>query len=117
MGGALVGGALVWVVNALAVLGVILLGLSVVGLLRLPDIYTRVLAAGKGSLVGTSLLVLAALAAGGPGVVSRGLLILLVLVLTTPISAHAIGRAAWLAREPLGTEEKVDESGRLGPHP
>ena len=109
-------GALVWVVDALALLGVILLGIAVLGMLRLPDLYTRLLPASKGALMGTSLLVLAAVVTGGPGMVSRGLLILLVLALTTPISAHAIGRVAWLAREPMEQEEEtVDESGRLKP--
>jgi multicomponent Na+:H+ antiporter subunit G len=107
-------GALVWVVNALVVLGVLLLGISVFGMLWLPDVYTRLHAASKGCFVGTSLIVLAALVSGGPGMVSRGLLILVFLVLTTPISAHAIGRAAWLAREPMEQEDNVDESGRLG---
>lgn len=102
-----------WVVDVLVVLGVLLLGISVFGMLWLPDIYTRLHAASKGAFVGTSLIVLAALASGGPGMVSRSLLILVFLVLTGPISAHAIGRTAWLAREPMEQEDCVDESGRL----
>jgi multicomponent Na+:H+ antiporter subunit G len=106
-------GALVWVVDGLMVLGVALLGISVFGMLWMPDLYTRLHAASKGCFVGTSLIVLAALVTGGPGVTSRCLLILLFLVLTNPLSSHAIGRAAWLAREPTEPPDLLDESGRL----
>jgi len=100
-------------VDVLVVLGVTLLAISVFGMLWLPDLYTKLHAASKGGFVGTALIILAALVVGGPGMVSHGVLILVFMVLTAPISAHAIGHAAWLAREPMEQEEKIDESGRL----
>jgi multicomponent Na+:H+ antiporter subunit G len=100
-------------VDVLVVLGVALLAISVFGMLWLPDLYTKLHAASKGGFVGTSLIVLAALVVGGPGMVSHSVLMLAFMVLTAPISAHAIGHAAWLAREPMEQEENVDESGRL----
>lgn len=105
----------VWVVDVLVVLGVALVAISVFGMLWLPDLYTRLHAASKGGFVGTALIVMAALVMGGPGMVSHGLLILIFMVLTAPISAHAIGHAAWQAREPMEQEDNVDESGRLEP--
>ena len=106
-------GALAWMIDALVVLGVLLLGISVFGMLWLPDVYTRLHAASKGGFVGTSFIVIAALVSGGPGMLRHGLLILAFLTLTAPISSYAIGRAAWLAREPMEQEDNVDESGRL----
>lgn len=106
-------GALVWLVDALALLGVALVAVSVYAMLWMPDSYTRLQAASKGCFIGTSLIVLAALVLGGPGMFSRGLLILLFLILTTPITTHAIGHAAWLAREPMVPPDLLDESGRL----
>jgi multicomponent Na+:H+ antiporter subunit G len=104
---------MIWVVDILVVLGVLLLAISVLGMLWMPDLYTRLHAASKGGFVGTALVVLAALGLGEPAMISHGLLILLFIVLTGPISAHAIGHAAWQAREPMEQEENVDESGRL----
>jgi multicomponent Na+:H+ antiporter subunit G len=107
-------GTLVWAVDALVVLGVLLLGIAVFGMLWLPDLYTRLHAASKGGFVGTFLIVLAALVSGSPGMFSHGLLILVFLVLTAPISSHAIGRAAWLAREPMAEEIKDSKGSQDG---
>lgn len=69
--------------------------LAAVGVLRLPDLYTRMHAASKAGLVGSGLtLVGIAIVAGDSAIVLRALLGILFLALTTPVSAHLLARAA-----------------------
>ncbi|MFP4145281.1 MAG: cation:proton antiporter [Phycisphaeraceae bacterium] len=67
---------------------------GVLGMLRLPDVYCRLHAAGKVSVFGTSLLALACLFAG-VGVWGRELLLIGLLAVAGPVLSHAIGAAAW----------------------
>jgi multicomponent Na+:H+ antiporter subunit G len=69
--------------------------LSAVGVLRLPDLYTRMHAASKAGLLAGGLLLLGiAIAAGESAIMLRALLGALFLALTTPVSAHLLARAA-----------------------
>lgn len=69
---------------------------AVVGLVRLPDLYTRAHAAGKCDTVG-SFAILAGLAlVGGLGAADLKLALLAVLVVVTaPTAAHALARSAY----------------------
>lgn len=100
-----------WLADALVLLSLALMSIAVYGMLWLPDIYTRLHAAGKGIVIGNLLLVLAAPLTGAPAVVAREILIGAFLLLTTPISAHAIGQAALRRRERQRTPGALDESG------
>lgn len=72
--------------------------LSAVGMLRLPDLYTRMHAASKAGLVGAGMILLAVAAVSFDSAVAlRSILGLLFLVLTTPVSAHLLARAAYKA--------------------
>lgn len=72
--------------------------LAAIGVLRLPDLYTRMHAASKAGVVGAGLVLLAlALASGDGPVVLRAILGILFLLLTTPVSAHLLARAAYRA--------------------
>ncbi|MEL7172634.1 MAG: monovalent cation/H(+) antiporter subunit G, partial [Pseudomonadota bacterium] len=46
---------------------------------------------------------------GDGAVVLRGIAIIVFLLLTAPVAAHMIGRAAYLARTPLSPRTVVDE--------
>ena len=83
------------VAMALVAGGVFFLVTGAVGMIRFPDIYTRMHAAGKCDTLG-SLLVLAGLAChGGFALVSAKLLIVAAFILvTSPTATHAIARAA-----------------------
>lgn len=82
------GGVLV-VLGALAVLS------GGVGLLRLPDFYTRVHAAGLTDTAGASLILIGLLLVVPDwGVAVRLVLILLFLLLTSPAAAHTLAQAA-----------------------
>ena len=81
---------------ALCVLAGSLFGLlAAIGILRLPDLLTRMHAASKAGLVGAGLIMVGiAIASGESAIVLRAVLGTLFLALTTPVSAHLLARAA-----------------------
>jgi multicomponent Na+:H+ antiporter subunit G len=71
---------------------------AAIGVLRMPDLLMRMHAATKAGTVGASLLLLAvAVHFGETGVAIRALATIVFLVLTGPVAAHVIGRAAYLS--------------------
>ena len=98
--------------GVLIIFGLSLLSLSVYGMVKMPDVYTRIHAASKAAFLGIMPFLLAAMLTGNPAMITRALLIALFLLLTTPISAHIIGQAAYLTDEPMETPGAIDESGR-----
>lgn len=98
--------------DVLVLLGVLVMTLGVYGMVRLPDAYTRLHAAGKAVFLGVMPLLLSSALTGDPGVILRVILIAFFLLVTTPVSAHVIGRAAYLKGEKMNTPEAMDESGR-----
>ena len=75
--------------------GVVMVLLAAVGLLRLPDVYTRSHAAGKAATLGVCCVMLgAALGLGGMGALLRALLAVVFLFVTIPVGAQLIARAA-----------------------
>lgn len=100
-------------IAALAIVAGGLFGLLAgIGVLRLPDLYTRMHAASKAGLVGAGLtLVGIAIVAADSSIVLRAILGVVFLALTTPVSAHLLARAAIKAGHvPLntGTIEESD---------
>lgn len=82
----------------LMVTGAVFSLLAAIGVLRLPDLYTRMHAASKAGVVGAGLGLLAlALASGEGSVILRAVLGILFLLLTTPVAAHLLARAAYRA--------------------
>lgn len=87
-----------WAAAGLASAGVLFALVAVVGILRLPDLLTRMHAASKAGTLGAICTVLAAaLFLGEWGVAVRGLLIIVFMFLTAPVAAHMIARAAYTA--------------------
>lgn len=77
--------------------GALLLVVSALGLLRLPDFFTRVHAAGVADTGGVGLLLLGmALQTGFDLVTAKLVLIGVVLALTAPTASHAVAHAAVL---------------------
>ena len=97
--------------SILIIFGLLILSLSVYGMLKMPDVYTRIHAASKAAFLGIMPFLLAATLLGQLAITTRAILIALFLLLTTPISAHIIGQAAYLTDEPMETEGAFDESG------
>ncbi len=88
-------------VAALVLLGSLLVVVACIGLLRLPDLYTRMHASTKPATLGVSLIVGAlGLHAGDLGIAVRALLIVLFFLATAPVAAHRLGHAAYWAGVP-----------------
>jgi multicomponent Na+:H+ antiporter subunit G len=88
-------------------LGVLFLLLGAIGILRFPDCYTRMHAAGKCDTLG-SLLVVGGLALHhGVSLGSAKILFIAVFILlTSPTATHAIARAALRNKLPLWTKDQ-----------
>jgi len=81
----------------LMALGALLTLLAGLGLVRMPDLYTRMSATSKASTLGAALLVLgAALVFGTEPSVARAIAVIAFVMLTAPIAAHRIGRAGYV---------------------
>lgn len=88
-------------VSLLIVLGSALVLVACVGVLRLPDLYTRMHASTKPATLGVSLVVAGlAVHTAELGIAVRAGLIVLFLLLTAPVAAHRLGSAAYRAGVP-----------------
>ena len=106
-----------WAADALVALGILVMTMGVYGVVRMPDTYTRLHVASKMVFLGAMPLLLASALTGGQEVILRVVLIAFFLVLTTPVSAHMIGWAAYLKGERMRASEAAEEpsSSRDGP--
>jgi len=98
--------------TACLLLGTFLMVITALGLLRLPDVFCRMHAAGKAGTLGVVLIILAAVfaLAGTPHEVTiRGLLAVAFQFLTTPAATHLLARAAYVCDYPLSERTAVDE--------
>ncbi len=103
---------IVMIAFVLAALGVLFILLAAVGILRLPDLYTRMHASSKAATLGAILVLLSvAVHFGGPAVWVRCLLIVVILFMTAPIAAHMIARAAYIAQVRPSPDTRIDELG------
>lgn len=99
-------------VAALCLLGTFLIVLAGVGLVRFPDVFCRMHAAGKAGTLGVILVVLAAIvhfAGTDQGIWMRGVLAVFFQLLTAPTATHLLARAAYLCDYPLSERTAVDE--------
>jgi len=99
-------------VAACLLLGTFLMIVAALGLLRLPDVFCCMHAAGKAGTLGVVLIILGAVIAlaGTPNDVSiRGLLAVVFQFLTTPAATHLLARAAYVCDYPLSERTAVDE--------
>jgi multicomponent Na+:H+ antiporter subunit G len=99
-----------------AVLGAGFMALAGLGILRMPDLFTRMHASTKGASLGVALLLLAAAAwFGDLSVTTKALLTTTFVFLTAPVAAHLLGRAAYAKKIPLWEKSLIDEArGKLG---
>lgn len=98
------------VVALLLVIGGILSLVAAVGILRFPDLFTRMHASAKTGTVGISSIALGlAVHFGNATVISRGLLVIAFFLLTAPVAANMIGRSAYRAGVSLWILTRIDE--------
>ena len=93
--------------STLVLLGAVLHFSAGLGMLRMPDVYTRMQAGTKASTLG-NMLVLAGLAFYHPGWGLKLLISVYFVLMTNPISSHALARAAYGMRIPVAGDTGID---------
>ncbi len=86
----------------LLLVGALLMFLSSIGVVRMPDLYTRMSASSKAAGLGSSL-VLAAVGVhfGTLAVGARAIAAIVFIFLTVPVAAHMVARAGYMAEVPI----------------
>jgi multicomponent Na+:H+ antiporter subunit G len=79
----------------LAAIGVFFMSVSSIGVLRLPDVYLRMQAAGKATTLGIGCILLAAGFVFGEWALLRMVILLVLFFITGPIASAAITHAAY----------------------
>jgi len=84
-----------WAIVGLALGGAFFGGVAAVGIVRLPDVYTRSHAASKSDTLGAILAIAAAALALQSGLsTAKSVFLLVFMFITNPTAAHAVARAA-----------------------
>jgi|1185.fasta_scaffold271178_1 multicomponent Na+:H+ antiporter subunit G len=100
--------------TVLTLTGALLIALAGVGLLRLPDVYTRLNAAAKAGGLGIVLVLLGDLVtAPGWGTAVKVVVAIALQLITVPVGSFALGRAAYRAGTPLWEGTRYDELARV----
>jgi len=101
----------------LLLLGAVFMLLAAIGMVRMPDVLTRLHSSTKSVTLGVGLIMVGvALVFGDFAIGVRALAIVIFMFSTTPVSAHMIARAAYLSGVPLWEGTLSDElRGRYDP--
>lgn len=87
-----------YVTGSLLILAALVNLIAAIGILRFPDVYTRMHAASKAGTLGSGLmLVTIAVHSGEVEIASRALAGATFFLLTAPVAAHLLARAAYVA--------------------
>jgi multicomponent Na+:H+ antiporter subunit G len=101
---------LAFLVALLMLSGAFLIFIASLGLIRMPDLFLRMSATSKAATLGAGLMLLAtALYFNDFAITVRVISIIAFLMLTIPVAAHMIGRAAYFDGVPLWEKTKIDE--------
>lgn len=100
-----------YIADALVVFGTFIVSIGVYGIIRMPDTFTRLHAASKSVFLGLLTLLAASAIVGDSDIALRVILIAFFLLMTTPVSSHVIGKAAFHREEHMRAADAVDESG------
>ena len=101
-----------YLADALVILGLWVMTVGVYGSIRMPDTYTKLHAMSKAVFLGVISFCASSAVTGDPDIIYRAILIAAFLLVTTPISAFVIARAAFLRGDTMQTPGALDESGR-----
>ena len=98
------------VIAILSTIGALAIFFASLGILRMPDFYLRLSVTVKAATLGVGLLLLcAAILFPDISVSTKAIAIIFFLIITSPIAAHMIGRAAYFTGTPLWKETIVDQ--------
>ncbi len=99
-----------YLADALVVTGMIIMTLGVIGIIRMPDVYTKMHAASKAVFLGTISFAMASIVTNEWSIIARVILIAGILMITTPVASQVIARAAAIEHELMRSPGAVDES-------
>lgn len=102
-----------YIYDTMVILSLIVMTLGIIGVLRMPDIYTKLHGASKSVFLGIVLMSISATVVATPEMTHRIILIVLLVTMTTPIASHVIGHAAYRMQERMETPGAIDESHTL----
>ena len=88
--------------------GVMFIVIASIGVARLPDVFQRMHAATKSGGIGTSLVVLGVLVAGGVARPLTGALTIVFMLLTLSVASQLLARASYLSGAPIEGLERGD---------
>jgi multicomponent Na+:H+ antiporter subunit G len=94
------------------IVGTFLVAVAGLGLVRFPDVFTRMHAAGKAGTMGISLVILSSVicfAGVDNSILVRGLIAIVFQFLTTPTSTHLLARTSYIRNYSLTERTVVDE--------
>ncbi|MGM0913161.1 MAG: monovalent cation/H(+) antiporter subunit G [Pseudomonadota bacterium] len=96
--------------EGLILIGALFMLLAALGVVRLPDLLTRMHATTKAATLGATLIMLAvALHFAQVAVVARAFGVILFIMMTAPVAAHVIGRAGYFVGSRLWEGTLKDE--------
>ena len=94
----------------LIIVGTALMFISAIGIMRLPDFYLRMSAITKAATLGLFLLLIGlVIYFNNLGLTVKSVVIIIFILLTNPVGAHAIARAAYMKGTKLWDGNIVDE--------
>jgi multicomponent Na+:H+ antiporter subunit G len=99
-----------WLTAFALLAGSVFMLIAALGVLRMPDLLTRMHATTKAGVLGAGLTMAAvALHFGTEPVIAKAVAVIAFLILTAPVAAHAIGRAGYFVGVPLWENTLTDE--------
>ncbi len=99
------------IAGALLCAGTFFFFTGTLGILRMPDVYTRLHVAAKADSLGAGLWMLGLAILSGSGVIGFKLIVLTIFLwITGPTAAHCMARVAYRAKVPMleGTRQEMD---------
>lgn len=102
---------MVEIISAIVIIiGVLFVVIGAIGLLRLPDFYIRVSAITKAATMGVACIMIGvALNYNEISIAIKAFAVVIFLLITSPIAAHIIGRAAYNEGVPLWKKTEINE--------
>jgi multicomponent Na+:H+ antiporter subunit G len=103
-----------WVAAAFCVVGLFFSLTGAIGIVRMPDVYTRIQCSSKTITMGAIPFLVALAVAEGPLSTygSRALVVGILLFIVNPAASHAVARAAYKTGVPMWSGSVVDEVDR-----
>ena len=99
-------------IAATMIVGTFLVAVASLGLVRFPDVFTRMHAAGKAGTMGISLVIISSVicfAGVDNSILIRGIVAIFFQFLTTPTSTHLLARTSYIRNYSLTERTVVDE--------